>query len=308
MMRRSFILVVACSLAGLAAAPRNGTETNDSKTTAGEGTPSQDEVRALADRAIASQHQDDAAINGYERIERHVVRTSATADRVTEDKTYRVVPAGWGTLKLLIKDGGKPVSQDEYLRQLSVWEQVLEVTVNPNDPRTKADHEKWQKRMKDRADLVDAARQTYHATWLGRETRDGRVYAKLLLQPKPGFQPRSRSAEILTHARATIWIDEASSQLAGGSAEIIKDISFGGGILGKIYRGGHFEMQQAEIAPDVWFPRRYQYDFVGRKFLFGFEVHEYTEVSHYRRLGTPQEALALVRRELQSGQGIPGDP
>jgi hypothetical protein len=299
-MRRLFILVLACNLAGLAAAARNGAD--------GERTPTQEEVRALADRAIADQHEDDAAINSYERIERHIVRTSATADRITEDKTYRVVPTGSGTLKLLIKDGGKPVSQTEYLRQLRTWEQVLEVAVNPNDPRERADSEKWRKRMKDREDLVEAARQAYHATWLGRETHDGRVYAKLLLEPKQEFQPRSRSAEILTHARATIWIDEASGQLARGDAEIIKDISFGGGILGKIYRGGRFQMEQSEIAPGIWFPTRYQYDFMGRKFLFGFEVHEYTETTHYRRLGTLQEALASVRRELQSGQGTPGDP
>jgi hypothetical protein len=307
-MRRLFILVLACNLAGLAAAARNGAETPGSKTSTGERTPTQDEVRALADRAITDQHQDDVAIDGYERIERHVVRTSATAGRITEDKTYRVVPTGSGTLKLLIKDGGKPVSQAEYLRQLRAWEQILEIAVNPHDPRERADHEKWQKRMKDRETLVEAARHAYHATWLGRETRNGHVYAKLLLEPNPQFQPRSRSSEILTHARATIWIDEASGQLARGDAEIIKDISFGGGILGKIYRGGRFQMEQSEIAPGVWFPTRYQYDFMGRKFLFGFEVHEYTETTHYRRLGTPQEALASVRRELQSGQGIPGDP
>lgn len=307
-MRRLLTLVVVCSLACLAAEPRNGTETRGLNTSSQERTPTLDEVRTMADRAITAQHQDDAAINGYERIERHVVRTSATADRVTEDKTYRVVPTGSGTLKVLIKDGGKPVSQDEYLRQLRAWEQVLEVAANPKDPRARADQEKWQKRTKDREDLVDAARQAYHATWLGRETHDGHVCAKLLLEPKPEFQPRSRSAEMLMHARATIWIDEASGQLARGNAEIIKDISFGGGILGKIYRGGGLDMQQAEIAPGVWFPTRYQYDFVGRKFLFGFEVHEYTEISHYRWLGTPQEALALVRRELQSGQGVPGDP
>ncbi len=307
-MRRLFILVVTCSLAGLAAAPPNSTETRGSNASSQERTPTLDEVRAITDRAIAAQHMDDAAINSYERIERHVVRTSATANRVTEDKTYRVVPAGSGTLKLLIKDGGKPVSQDEYLRQLRAWEQILEITANLKDPRAKADQEKWQKRTKDREDLVDAARQAYLATWRGRETHDGRVYAKLLLEPKREFQPHSRSAEMLTHARATIWIDEASGQLERGNVEIIKDISFGGGILGKIYRGGRLDMQQAEIAPGVWFPTRYQYDFVGRKFLFGFEVHEYTEIGHYRWLGTPQEALALVRRELQDGQGIPGDP
>jgi hypothetical protein len=307
-MRRLLILMLACSSAGLAAAARNGTETpTGSGAAPGERTPTLDEVRELADRAIASQHQDDAAINEYERIERHVIRTTAT-DHTLEDKTYRVVPAGAGTLKLLIKEGGKPVSKEEYLRQLRTWEQVLEVAANPNDPRERADYEKWQKRTKDREDLVEAARQAFHATWLGREGRDGHVYAKLLLEPNPKFQSRSRSAEILTHARATIWIDEASGHLARGDAEIIKDISFGGGILGKIYRGGRFHLEQSEIAPGVWFPTRYQYDFMGRKFLFGFEMHEYTEISHYRRLGTPKEALALVRRELLGGEGTPGDP
>jgi hypothetical protein len=308
-MRRLLILALACGSAGLAAAARNGTETSPSSEAThaapGERTPTLDEIRALADRAIANQHQDDAAINGYERIEHHVVRTSATKDHTLEDKTYRVVPTGAGTLKLLIKEGGKPVGRDEYLRQLRTWEEVLEIAVNPNDPREKADYEKWQKRMKDREDVVEAARQAFHATWLGR---DGQVYAKLLLEPNPQFQPHSRSAEMLTHARATIWIDEASGHLARGDAEIIKDISFGGGILGKIYRGGRFQLEQSEIAPGVWFPTRYQYDFMGRKFLFGFEVHEYTEISHYRRLGTPKEALVLVRRELQNAEGTPGDP
>jgi hypothetical protein len=307
-MRHLFILLATWSLAGLASTPPDGTGAQGSSTFPQDRTPRLDEVRALADRAISNQHQDDAAINDYERIERHVVRTSATNDRITEDKTYRVVPTGSGSLKLLIKDGGKPVSRDEYLRQLHVWEQVLEIAVNPNDPREKADQEKWKKRTKDREELVDAARHAYSATWLGRETPDGRVSAKLLLEPNPQFQPRTRSAEILTHARATIWIDEASGQLARGNAEIIKDISIGGGIIAKIYRGGRFDMEQAEVAPGLWFPIRYQYDFVGRKFLFGFELHEYTEINHYRRLGTPREALALVRRELQSGQGTPGDP
>jgi hypothetical protein len=268
-----------------------------------------EEIHALVDRVIAAQHRDDALLNTYERIERHVARTGGGADsHVTKDKTYRVVPTGSGTLKLLIKESEKPVSQETYLRQLRTWQEILAIAVNPDDPREKGSEEKQQKKMKDRAEFVEAARGAYHISWSGRETRDGRAYAKLLLEPNPQFRPKSRSEDILTHARARIWIDELSGHLARIEADIIRDISFGGGILGKVYRGGHFSMEQSEVTPGVWLPRRYQQDFVGRKLFFGFEIHETTEISRYQKIGGPKEALAIVRQDIQSGRGIPGDP
>jgi hypothetical protein len=266
-----------------------------------------EEIHALVDRAIAAQHRDDAVLNTYERIERQIARAGADS-HVTEAKTYRVVPTGSGTLRLLIKEGEKPVSQETYIRQLRAWQEVLTIAVNPDDPREKTAEEKQRKKMKDRAEFVDAARDAFHVSWSGRETHDGRTYAKLILEPNPQFRPKSRSQELLTHARATIWIDESSGHLARGEAEIIRDISFGGGILGKIYRGGHFSMEQSEVTPGIWLPRRYQYDFVGRKLFFGFEVHESTEVRHYQKIGGPKEALAIVRQDIQSGRGSPGDP
>jgi len=306
-MRRIAILVFGLALAGLLASPGSRAQKAAAAPGPEQTAPSLEEIRALADRAIAGQHKDDDAIECYERIEHHVVRSGAN-DRPSEDRTYRVVPTGTGTLKLIIRDGGKVVPAEEYLRQLEIWEQILDRAQHPDDPRMKADLERYRKHQKDRAEFVDAARQAYHATWLGREIWNGRVFAKLQLEPRTDYHPTSRLGDILLHARAMIWIDEGSGQLARGDAEIIRDISFGGGILGKVYRGGRFQLEQAEISPGVWLPTRLQYDFMGRKFLFGFEVHEYTEISHYRRLGSPSEALAIVRREIQNKEPLPGDP
>jgi hypothetical protein len=97
-------------------------------------------------------------------------------------------------------------------------------------------------------------------------------------------------------------VDEAAGQIVRVEAELFRDISFGGGVLGKIYRGSRMVFEQAEVAPGIWLPTRYEYNFAGRKFLFGFEVHETTEASHYRRIGPPAEALAIIRQEMsQSG-------
>ncbi len=107
---------------------------------------------------------------------------------------------------------------------------------------------------------------------------------------------------------ATIWVDHASDQLVLGEARVTRDISVGGGILGKLYRGSLFSMEQAEVAPGVWLPMRYQYDFTGRKFLFPFEEHQIIEASHYRLIGPPKQALSIVQDELASGKSSVEDP
>lgn len=271
-------------------------------------TPSQAEIAALVDRTIARQHQDDAALPAYERVERHVARTGASPPHILDDKTYRVVPTGTGTLKLVVRDDGHAVDGQTYQRELQTWVQVLEVAIHPDDPREKESAAKAEKKSKDRAALVDAASLAYHFTWLGRETFQGRVLDKLQLEPNPDFRPSSMAGEILTHARAIIWIDDATGNLARAEADIIRDVSFGGGILGKVYRGGHFEMIQSEVAPGVWLPTRYQYDFSGRKFLFSFGVHEFTEIGQYRHDGPPSHALEIARQDLASGRSFGADP
>ena len=271
-------------------------------------TPSPEEIRALADGAIANQHSDDAALEAYELLERHIVRTGGKNPSVIEDKTYRVVPTGTGTLKLLLKDHDRPVDVGTYHDELRAWEQALVAALRADDPGQRTLLAKLEKKQKERTDVVDAARQAFHATWLGREVRDARVLDKLALEPNLQFQPRSTSAEILTHARATIWIDAQSGHLARAEADIIRDISFGGGILGKVYRGGHFFLQQMEVTPGVWLPTRYQDDFSGRKFLFTFEVHHVIEKSHYRRLGTTSQALEVARHDLANVTNFNGDP
>jgi hypothetical protein len=305
MTRRFFILAGTLGLTMLGASSPAGSRAAPQRPE--DNRPlSHEEVVALADRAIANQHHSDQAILEYDRVEHVVQRSGGGSPRILLDKTYRVVPTGTGTLKLLLKDSGKPVDAETYRKELSSWEQNLAASTGiPNFPQSDA---KFQKRMKDRAELVDAMRQAFRATWLGREWSNGRVLEKIQLEPNPEFRPHSLLTEILTHARAVIWVDSQTAHVARAEAEIIRDISFGGGILGKVYRGAHFEMEQAEIAPGVWLPTRYQYDFSARKFLFIFEQHELTEVSRFRRLGAPAQALAVVRHELESKAPFNGDP
>jgi hypothetical protein len=265
------------------------------------------DIRALADRVIATQHHDDEAFDEYERIE-HQTMFAGFDHHVTDERVFRVVPTGSGTLKLLLREGHTPVDASVYRKELHDWQQILEIASNPNDSRQQAAYAKQQKKQKERAGLVDAARRAFRVSLAAQETRDGKRIDTIQIEPNPEFQPHSLAESVFPHARAKLWIDDATGQIIRGEGDIISDVWIGGGILGKLYRGGHFTLENAEVSPGLWLPSRIQYDYSGRKFLFVFEQHEVTEYSHYRRVGPPKEALAMVRDEVAHGSAPPADP
>lgn len=258
------------------------------------------EIRALVDRVAANQHRDDDALELYERLERRSLRQSAKDSSSSDNKTWRVIPTGTGTVRVLVEDAGKPADPALYRKQLLDAAQALKNSTNPNLSRQKQDEEKFARRKRERIALVDAAKDAFVFTFLGREERNGRTLLKFSAEPNPNYKPTSRNTSFFANVRAVGWVDEASSQIVRFDAEIFKDISVGGGILGKVYRGGRFVLEQAEVAPGIWLPTLYQFDFDGRKFFFSFDVHETTEASRYRHIGPPREALAVIRRELNS--------
>ena len=142
--------------------------------------------------------------------------------------------------------------------------------------------------------------ESFHITWAGRETLGSRTLVKLLLDPDPNYKPTSRFAATFEHVHAALWVDEGQAQFARIEADIATDITFGGGIVGKVYRGGHVVLEQSEVAPGVWLPTLYTYDVDGRKFMFGFGVHERTEATHYRHVGPPAQSIEIIRNELNN--------
>jgi len=268
--------------------------------------PAAEQIRSLIERAIENQHRNDRALEEFERVERVVTRKPDETSVVLSDRTDRVVPSGNGTMKLPLAENGRAVSPELYRSELQFAVTALDIAIHPND-RYKTDLVKFERRRRERSDLVDSAPKAFLLKWAGRETRPdsaqphgSRTLAKILLDPDPDYKPTSRFAAAFQHVHATTWLDEGQAQFARVEGDIISDISFGGGIAGKIYRGGHFVMEQSEVAPDVWLPTLFTYDVDGRKFLFGFGIHERTEISRYRRLGPPSQSIEIIRAELNN--------
>jgi hypothetical protein len=266
------------------------------------------EMRARGATLAANQHKNDQALDEYERIEHELDTSGGTHPRTLVDKKTRLVPNGAGTTKVLLEESGRAVSSEDYRRELQTWLGVLQFMTNPSDDRMKSASAKYAKKQQDRAKSIDSMQNAFIPKWLGRETVDGHDCDVIQLQPDPNFHPHSILEGVMPHVLAKIWIDHDAVQLVRVEAQVTSDVWVGGGVLGKLYKGGTFAMQQTEVSPGIWLPERYQFDFTGREFLFSVEKHESIEASHYRYIGAPKEALSVAQAELAGGKPAAGDP
>lgn len=263
-----------------------------------ENPPTEAERKSLIERTLSNQNSDDEALQIFERTERHVVHDHDMSSTAGEDRTVRIIPTGAGSARILLAEHGHASDAETIHTQMVATEHLLEAAADFSNPQTKRDREKIEKRNKDRKELVNSIHEAYIFTWMGRETRDGRTLSKFHLDPDPKYKATSIRTEFLKHATATAWVDEKSAQLVRLEAVLMSDISFIAGIGGKVYRDGQAVIEQSEVAPGVWLPRIYQYDFTVRKFVFTSEVHERVDALHYQRIGNAAEALAAIRREI----------
>ena len=262
-------------------------------------------ARELAERVLANQHRDDNAIYQYERVEQRIAYEDHS---VSSDEIYRLVPTGTGRLSLLLKRGNQPVDLATYQKELRAWEAALHLALDPGNPREQQLEAKRQERDSKRARLIDDVGRAFHFKWLGEKKQDGRTLVEIGLDPNPSFQPHSRESEMLRHVRATVWIDERAAQLVEGRAEITSSITVAAGIVAKIYPGGWFQIEQAKVAPGMWFPTRIEYSIRGRVFLISVAQHKLTRDWDYRWVGSPQQALALAQKNLASNALSPFQP
>jgi hypothetical protein len=75
---------------------------------------------------------------------------------------------------------------------------------------------------------------------------------ELLFKPNPGFHPSSHEASVFHDMEGRIWINSKENRLAEIEGRLIKEVKFGGGLLGHLRKGGEFHVKQSEVAPGHW--------------------------------------------------------
>ena len=94
------------------------------------------------------------------------------------------------------------------------------------------------------------------------------AYVRLNFRPDPAFSPPTMEAKALQSMAGTILIDPQQKRLAQLNGRLIENVNFGFGVLGRIAKGGTFEIERTQVSSSHWKTHVIQIHVNGRMLLF----------------------------------------
>ena len=160
-----------------------------------------------------------------------------------KDTLKECVDTDQGALCRLIAEGGHPLSQSEQAKEK---ERLAELVKNPERQR------KLQEARKKDGDqalkMLKMLPNAFHYEYAG--TAGDLV--KLKFVPNPQFTPPDRESRVFHAMVGFMWVDRDAKRLVELSGKLTRDVDFGFGLLGHLYRGGTFQVKRADVGDGHW--------------------------------------------------------
>ncbi|MDR3747189.1 MAG: hypothetical protein P4M04_03375 [Acidobacteriota bacterium] len=222
--------------------------------------------------------------------------------------TKEVLETPQGGLARTIAINGKPLTAE----QRSKDDQKL--TKFANDPEARRKKEESSKEEDKRAELMltslpDAFLYTYAGTERGR---NGEPMVHLKFTPNPKFDPPNHETAVYQGMQGGMTIDEEALRIAKIDGTLFRDVDFGWGILGRLYKGGRFIIEQQDVGNGRWETVRQVLQFNGKILLVKSLTIDSTETAtDFRPVPsniTTAEALNLLHKSTdtvaENGGGV----
>jgi hypothetical protein len=162
--------------------------------------------------------------------------------------TKEVVRTPQGGLSSTVLLNGHPLSADERKKEDEKLQKFA------NDPEARRRRRDASKADDKRAGLMltslpDAFLYTYAGTDRGPH---GEELVHLNFKPNPGFSPPNHETAVYQGMQGDMIIDRQAMRIAKIDGTLVKDVDFGWGILGKLYKGGKFRIVQRDVGGGHW--------------------------------------------------------
>jgi hypothetical protein len=152
------------------------------------------------------------------------------------------------------------------------------------------------KEEKDREDgrkFVLEVADAYNFHYLGTENLEGRETYVIDAEPRSGFQPKMKYANILPKFRFRAWIDKDDLQWSKLDALCIDTVSFGL-FLARIHKGTRVVLEQTRVNDEVWLPKHLDVKADVRVALLkNFDVDVDTTYRDYKKFRTGTKIVGV---------------
>ena len=156
---------------------------------------------------------------------------------------YIVVQTSQGSVKRLIERGGHPLSPSDAEAE---QQRVEDFIHNPSQIRKQQrDSAQDDKSAEDLLRLLPRA-------FLWKVDSETDELTTLSYQPDPNFDAPDIKSRVMGTMAGEMVIDRKAHRIRTIKGALTEDVSIGWGILGRLRKGGTFDVERREIAPGIW--------------------------------------------------------
>ncbi len=247
-----------------------------------------EQIRELLQRAEEKDMANDKQMRDYTYIERDEQRNLDGHGGVkkTETRTSEVLEIYGEPVERLTAKDDKPLSASEAKKEDDKIQKIIDKRKNESEDARRKRLEKEEKdREEDRKFVLEVA-DAFNFRLIGSETIDGHDAWVLDGEPRPGYEPKSREAKMLTKFKGRVWIDKAETQWVKLDVTAIDTLSIGW-VLARIHKGTHVMVEQTKVNDEVWLPKHLQAHVDLRVALFkGYDVDVDQTYRDYKKFRT----------------------
>lgn len=210
--------------------------------------------------------------------------------------TRKVIETPKGDLSLTTAQGGHPLSPEELKKE----ESQLDKLVHDPSALSKKQKDEHEDDAKAR-ELMKMLPTAFIYQYEGQQ--DGIV--RLSFRPNPQFNPPTREAKVFHAMAGEMKVQAREKRLVQLSGHLIEDVDFGMGILGKLHKGGTFELDRVEPAPGHWKTSLIDVHLSGRALFFksiSENQHEVDRDYHQVPVLSADRAAKALERQTDVAQ------
>jgi hypothetical protein len=174
--------------------------------------------------------------------------------------TKEIIQTPQGGLGITITINGQPLTAEQRDKE----NRKLEKFANDPEARRKSLEASKEDDKRDElmlTSLPDAFLYTYAGTQPGP---NGDQLVHLTFKPNPNFSPPNHETRVYEGMQGDMLIDRKALRIAKIDGTLFKDVDFGWGILGRLYKGGKFYIEQHDVGGGHWETVRQTLDFNGK--------------------------------------------
>jgi len=241
-------------------------------------------VREVIQREISIENNDHT----HWRYHKHREDEKGSNDR-------DVIQTKDGQLSRTLLINGQPLNDEDRQKDR---ERMHKLVADPNE---RAKRNRREKEDGDKAvQMLRAIPEAFIFKYDGLE--DDLV--RLTFTPNPDYDAPTRELEVFRALSGKMWINRTAGRMARIDGTLFEDVTFGWGLLGRLHKGGTFNVVQKQVGPNHWEVVSTDVNMSGHAIVFKtINVRQHEVLSDFRRM--PDDlTIAQAYQMLEQGGAI----